>query len=77
MAGAAEYSDCIIAEGQHSPNTCPKYDTKQFDREASVMLDIWAMQSTRSLSSLPGQLLPGVEASDRVQSMGQMELFDI
>ena len=53
-------------------NKCPKYDTKQFDGEATVMLELWGMQSTSSL--LPGPLWPRVGASDRVLSMGQIEL---
>ena len=38
------------------------------------MLDLWGMQSTPSLPSLPGPLRPGVLAPDRVLSMGQIEL---
>ena len=38
------------------------------------MLEIWLMRSTPSLASLPGSLLPGVVAPDRVLSMGQIEL---
>ena len=37
------------------------------------MLELWGMQSTPSLSSLSGPLWPGVVASDRVLSMGQIE----
>ena len=61
------YSDCISAE-------CPGYDTKQSDAEIPVMLELWGMQSTPSLLSLPGSLWPGVVALDRVLSMGQIEL---
>ena len=46
MAGAAEYTDCISAEGWDSSNECPDYDTKQSDGEASVMLELWGMLST-------------------------------
>ena len=53
------------------------YDTKQFDGEASVLLELKGMQSTPSLPSLPGRLWPGVVAPDRVLSMGQIDLFDI
>ena len=35
------------------------------------------MRSTFLLPSLPGQLWPAVLAPDRVQTMGQIELFDI
>ena len=38
-----------------SPNECPDYDTK-FDGEVPVMLELWGMQSTPSLPSLPGPL---------------------
>ena len=40
-------------------------------------MELWGMQSTPSLPSLPGQLWPGVLAADRVLSMGQIEQFDI
>ena len=56
---------------------CPGFDTKQSDAEASVMLELWGMQSTPSLPLLPGQLWDGVIAPDRDLSMGQIEPFDI
>ena len=37
-AGGAEYTDCISAKGQHSPNECPGYDT---DAEARVVLELY------------------------------------
>ena len=37
------------------------------------MLDLWGMRSTSSLPSLPGLLLLGLVASDRVLSGGQIE----
>ena len=37
------------------------------------MLDLWAMQSTASLPSLPGPLWLGEVAPDWVISMGQIE----
>ena len=52
------------------------YDTKQSDGEALIMLELWVMESTASLPSLPGLLWPGEVAPDRVLSMGQIELFD-
>ena len=72
--GAVEYTDCISAEGYPHHNECPVYDTKQSDGGIPVMLELWGMWSTLSLPSLPGQLWPGVVASDRVLSMGQIEL---
>ena len=38
------------------------------------MLELWGMQSTPPLPSLPGPLWPGVVVPDRVLSMGQIEL---
>ena len=39
-------------------NECLGYGTKQSDGEAPVLLEFWGMQSTPSLSSLPGSLWP-------------------
>ena len=66
-AGAVEYTDCISAEGVRLPNVCPDNDSKQFDGEALVMLELCGMQSTPSLSLLPGPLCPGVVTPDRVK----------
>ena len=41
------------------------------------MLELWGMQSTPSLPSLPGLLWPGVVAPDRVLSMCQIELNSV
>ena len=38
------------------------------------MLELSGMRSTPSLPSLPGSLLPGVVAPDKVLSTGQIEL---
>ena len=43
----------------------PGYDTKQSDGEVSAVLELWGMQSTPSLLSLPGPLWPGVVAPDK------------
>ena len=45
--------------------------------EALVVLKLWGMLITSSLLSLPGPLWRGVVASERVLSIGQIELFDI
>ena len=64
-----------LQRGKTPPhNKFSRYETKQFDGEASVMLELWGMQSTPSFPSLPGPLWPGVVAPDRVLSMGQIEL---
>ena len=75
-AGAVEYTDCFSAGvGKILPrNDCPRYDTKQSDGEAPVMLELWGMKSTPSLLSLSGQLWSGVVAPGRVLFMGQIEL---
>ena len=44
-AGAVEYTDCITADMEDSPNGCPEYDTKQSDSETPVMLELWRMRS--------------------------------
>ena len=63
-----------LQRGKTPPNKCPGYDTKHFDGEASVILELWRMQSTPLLPSLPGPLWLGVVAPARVLSMGQIEL---
>ena len=40
------------------PNECPRYDIKQFDGEAPVMLELWGMQIILLLPSLSGPLWP-------------------
>ena len=59
------------------PNKCPSYDIKQSNGNARVMLELWGMWSTLSLPLLIGPLWPGIVTSERVRSMGQIELFDI
>ena len=57
-AGAAENTDSISAK------ECPRYDSKQSDSEASVMLELWGMRTIPSLPSLPGPIWSGVVASE-------------
>ena len=76
-AWALVHTDWISAEGQDSPNKCPGYDTKQSDGDAPLMLELWGMLSTPSFPSLSDPLWGGVLVTDRVQYMGQIELFDI
>ena len=73
-ARAVEYTNCFSAEWQDCPNECPGYDTKQSHGEVPVILELWGTRSTPSLPSLPGPLLPGVVAPDRVLSISQIEL---
>ena len=65
-AGAVEYDDY---------SECPGYDTKQSEGEAWVNLAFWGTLCTPPLPSLQGLLWLGVVASDRVLSMGQIELI--
>ena len=51
-----------LQNGKISPNENPVYDTKQSDSEAPVMLELWEIQSTPSLPSLPSSFWPGVVA---------------
>ena len=52
----------------------PRYDAKKSDGEVPVMLELWGMRSTPSLTSLPGPLWSGVVALDRALSIGKTEL---
>ena len=47
------------------------------DSEASVILELWKMQSTPSLPSLQGPVQPGMVAPDKVLSLGQIELNSV
>ena len=73
-AGAIEYTDSISAVGKNSSNECPAYNIKQSYGTASVMQALWGMWSTRLLSSLLGQLWPGVVIPDSVRAMSQKGL---
>ena len=52
----------------------PDMTLNKSDREASVMLELWRMQSTSSLPSLQDPLWSRMEAPDQVLSIGQIEL---
>ena len=75
-ARAAEYTDCISAKFKHppAPIKCSGYDTKQSDGEAPIILELWGMQNTPLLPSLPSSLWCRVLAPVRILSMGQIEL---
>ena len=53
LTGAVEYTDFISAEGYDSHDEYPGYDKKQSHEKASVNLDLWGMQCTSLLPSLP------------------------
>ena len=72
-AGAVEYKDCFSIACR-SPSKCHGHDSKQSDDEVTVMLELWGIRSYPSLPSLPGSLWPGVVASERILSFGQIEL---
>ena len=67
-AGFVEYTDCKRVR----PNKYPEYKIKSSDGEV-LALEILGMGSTPSFPLLPGLLLLGVVAPDRVLSMGQIE----
>ena len=60
LAGTVEYSDCISAE-------CP-------DMTLNNQMELWGMRSTPSAPLLFDPLWPRVVATERVISMGQIEL---
>ena len=73
--GTVEFTDCISAEGKTPPaKECPRYISKQTDSKVPVILELWGIRGTSSLSSLPSPLWPGVIVPDRVLSLGQIEL---
>ena len=64
-----------LCKGVRLPaNECPGYGTRQSHGEAPIMQELWEMQSTPLLRSLPGPLWPEVTAPDRVSPM-EIELF--
>ena len=67
----AQLVEASLQRGTPPGNEYPGYDTNQFESEVPVLLELWGMRST---PSLPGPLLPGAVTSDRVLSMGQIEL---
>ena len=56
------------------PQRVSGYNTKQSDGKDSFRLKFLGIWNTLSLPSLPGQLWPGVVASNRVLSIGRIEL---
>ena len=69
------YTDCISEEGlDPSPTTVLDMTLTKPGDEVPVIVELWGMQSTPSLPSLPGPLCFGVVAPNRVLSMGQIEL---
>ena len=67
---ANHYTTKGACRGVRHHHESPRHDAKQSDGEVPVMLELWGMQSTPSLSLLPGPLWPGMVAPDRVLSMG-------
>ena len=64
--------------GVKTPTTSvPRYDTKQSEGEASVMLKPLGNAEYPFIVFAPGPLWPGIVTPDRVLCIGQIELFDI
>ena len=59
-----------LQRGKKKNNECPGYDNKQSNGEGPAMLELWGMQNTTSLPSLPGPLWPGVVAHDKCPTYG-------
>ena len=66
-ATAVEFFVFIFAKEQDSPNERPRYNTKQSDVEAPVMLELWRRRTTPSKTSFPGPLWPGELTHDKFQ----------
>ena len=60
-----------------TPDESLEYNKKQSEGEAPVMVEIWGIRITPSLSSFPSQLWPWVVALDRALYMGQIELNSV
>ena len=73
-AGAVEYTDCFSAEGNDFPIESLGYNSRQFDGQAPVMVEIWGIRSTPLLTAPPGPPWLEVVALGRVLSLGQKEL---
>ena len=72
--GAVEYTNCFSADGLELHNESPGYDTKKYNGEVSVILELWGMLSIPLLPLLSGPIWPGVVAPDRFLSVCQIEL---
>ena len=47
----------ILCRGvRPTTNECPEYDTKLYDGEVPIMLELWGMKSTPSLPLFPRRL---------------------
>ena len=57
LAGAVVYTGCISIERYDSLNECPRYDTKQSDGEAPLVLEFWGMRSTPFIAIDPRSIL--------------------
>ena len=64
----------FLCRGVRIPERVSWYDAKQSDGEVSVMVELWRMQTTPSLPSLPGPFWPQVVVPDKVLSISQIEL---
>ena len=53
------------------------FDSKQFDSEVPLILELWRIRSTLVLLSLPCPLCTGVVTPEKVLSMSQIELNNV
>ena len=70
-------------EGQYttqtgkSPSNTPTNVLDMILNKAPEIQELWKMQSSPSLPSLPGPLWPGVVVPEKVLSMGQIEILTL
>ena len=60
LAGIVEYNNTSVQRVKTPTNECPRYDIKQSDCEAPVMLELWGMKSTHLLPFIPDSLWPWI-----------------
>ena len=59
LAGAVEYTNSISAEGKTPINECPEYNTRLYDKEASVLYLWFGLVSLfNGISTFVGYLMP-------------------
>ena len=59
-----------------TPNECCRYNTKQSNGEALVILERWGMLSTQFIAIALRSTQARTSTPERALSMGQVELFD-
>ena len=76
-AGLKNRPTASLQRDNNNPYEYPGYDIKQSDGETPIMQELWGLQKTPSLPSLPGPLWPIEIAPDRFLFINQIEQFVI